>query len=339
MFRINDNFTKLPASYLFSEVARRVNAYSESHPGADIIRMGIGDVTRPLCQAAVEALHKAVDDEAAGETFHGYGPEQGYSFLAEKIARYDYRERGIEIDTDEIFVSDGAKSDTGNIGDILSTANRVAVTDPVYPVYVDTNVMGGRAGDLGADGRWTEIEYLPCTAENGFVPALPVNNPDVIYLCYPNNPTGTTLTRRQLKAWVDYCREHGALLLFDAAYEAFIREEDVAHSIYEIEGAREVAIEFRSFPRPRALPASVSVTPWCRKSSWGWMRKETRSRLTVSGVAVRPPNSTVQVTLPSAQLKRSIQKRGSVRSKKPLTTISKMPACSAKGSQRPAMRR
>lgn len=249
MFRINDNFTKLPASYLFSEVARRVNAYSESHPGADIIRMGIGDVTRPLCQAAVEALHKAVDDEAAGETFHGYGPEQGYSFLAEKIARYDYRERGIKIDTDEIFVSDGAKSDTGNIGDILSTANRVAVTDPVYPVYVDTNVMGGRAGDLGADGRWTEIEYLPCTAENGFVPALPVNNPDVIYLCYPNNPTGTTLTRRQLKTWIDYCREHGALLLFDAAYEAFIREEDVAHSIYEIEGAREVAIEFRSFSK------------------------------------------------------------------------------------------
>lgn len=249
MFRINDNFTKLPASYLFSEVARRVNAYSESHPGADIIRMGIGDVTRPLCQAAVEALHKAVDDEAAGETFHGYGPEQGYSFLAEKIARYDYRERGIEIDTDEIFVSDGAKSDTGNIGDILSTANRVAVTDPVYPVYVDTNVMGGRAGDLGADGRWTEIEYLPCTAENGFVPALPVNNPDVIYLCYPNNPTGTTLTRCQLKTWVDYCREHGALLLFDAAYEAFIREEDVPHSIYEIEGAREVAIEFRSFSK------------------------------------------------------------------------------------------
>ena len=249
MFRINDNFTKLPASYLFSEVARRVNAYSESHPGADIIRMGIGDVTRPLCQAAVEALHKAVDDEAAGETFHGYGPEQGYSFLAEKIARYDYRERGIEIDTDEIFVSDGAKSDTGNIGDILSTANRVAVTDPVYPVYVDTNVMGGRAGDLGADGCWTEIEYLPCTAENGFVPALPVNNPDVIYLCDPNNPTGTTRTRRQLKTWVDYCREHGALLLFDAAYEAFIREEDVPHSIYEIEGAREVAIEFRSFSK------------------------------------------------------------------------------------------
>lgn len=249
MFRINDNFTKLPAAYLFSEVARRVSAYIEAHPGTEVIRMGIGDVTRPLCTAAIEALHRAVDDEASGETFHGYGPEQGYDFLAEKIARHDYRERGIAIDTDEIFVSDGAKSDTGNIGDILSTANRVAVTDPVYPVYVDTNVMGGRAGELGADGRWSKIEYLPCTAENGFVPSLPVNDPDVIYLCYPNNPTGTTLTRDQLKVWIEYCREHGALLLFDAAYEAFIREDDVPHSIYEIEGAREVAIEFRSFSK------------------------------------------------------------------------------------------
>lgn len=249
MFRINDNFTRLPASYLFSEVARRVNAYIDSHPEADVIRMGIGDVTRPLCQAAVDALHKAVDDEACGETFHGYGPEQGYSFLVEKIARHDYRERGIEISEDEIFVSDGAKSDTGNIGDILSAANRIAVTDPVYPVYVDTNVMGGRAGEPGADGCWSKIEYLPCTAENGFVPALPTGNPDVIYLCYPNNPTGTTLTRSQLKVWVDYCREHGALLLFDAAYEAFIREDDVPHSIYEIEGAREVAIEFRSYSK------------------------------------------------------------------------------------------
>lgn len=249
MFRINDNFTRLPASYLFSEVARRVNAYIDSHPEADVIRMGIGDVTRPLCQAAVDALYKAVDDEACGETFHGYGPEQGYSFLVEKIARHDYRERGIEISEDEIFVSDGAKSDTGNIGDILSAANRIAVTDPVYPVYVDTNVMGGRAGELGADGCWSKIEYLPCTAENGFVPALPTGNPDVIYLCYPNNPTGTTLTRSQLKVWVDYCREHGALLLFDAAYEAFIREDDVPHSIYEIEGAREVAIEFRSYSK------------------------------------------------------------------------------------------
>lgn len=249
MFRINDNFTKLPASYLFSEVARRVKAYAEAHPGVEIIRMGIGDVTRPLCPAVIEALHAAVDDEGTVESFHGYGPEQGHAFLSEKISEHDYRRHGIDIGPDEIFISDGAKSDTGNIGDILSTANRVAVTDPVYPVYVDTNVMAGRAGELGEDGRWSNIEYLPCTAENSFVPALPVGNPDVIYLCYPNNPTGTTLTRSQLKVWVDYCREHGALLLFDAAYEAYIREDDVPHSIYEIEGAKEVAIEFRSYSK------------------------------------------------------------------------------------------
>lgn len=249
MFKVNDNFTKLPSSYLFSEVARRVRAYTEAHPEAEVIRMGIGDVTRPLCQAVVDALHRAVDDEAHGETFHGYGPEQGYDFLISKIVDYDYRRHGIEIAQDEVFVSDGAKSDTGNIGDILSTANRVAVTDPVYPVYIDTNVMAGRAGSLEADGRWSNIEYLPCTAENGFIPSLPVGNPDVIYLCYPNNPTGTTLTRAELKRWVDYCHAHGALLLFDAAYEAFIREDDVPHSIYEIEGAKEVAIEFRSFSK------------------------------------------------------------------------------------------
>lgn len=249
MFRINDNFTKLPASYLFSEVARRVKAYADSHPGIEIIRMGIGDVTRPLCPAVIEALHAAVDDEARGDTFHGYGPEQGYAFLTEKISEFDYKRRGIDIEPDEIFISDGAKSDTGNIGDILSSANRVAVTDPVYPVYVDTNVMAGRAGELGADGCWDRIEYLPCTAENSFVPPLPVGRPDVIYLCYPNNPTGTALTRDQLKVWVDYCRDNGALLLFDAAYEAYIREDNVPHSIYEIEGAKEVAIEFRSYSK------------------------------------------------------------------------------------------
>lgn len=249
MFRINENFTKLPPSYLFSEVARRVRAYEESHPEVEIIRMGIGDVTRPLCQAVVDALHSAVDDEAKRETFHGYGPEQGYAFLTEKIAEHDYRSHGIGIRPDEIFVSDGAKSDTGNIGDILSTANRIAVTDPVYPVYVDTNVMAGRAGEIDCRGCWSRIEYLPCTAENSFVPALPVNSPDVIYLCYPNNPTGTTLTRSQLAVWVDYCRRKGALLLFDAAYEAYIREADVPHSIYEIEGAKEVAIEFRSYSK------------------------------------------------------------------------------------------
>ena len=246
MFHINDNFCRLADSYLFSEVARRINAFKESHPDAQIIRMGIGDVTRPICDAAIKAMHAAVDDEANSASFHGYGPEQGYAFLRDAIAENDYRARGVEIAPDEIFVSDGAKSDTGNIGDILAKANRVAVTDPVYPVYVDTNVMGGRAGEM-IDGSWSRILYLPVTAENGFVPALPSEVADVIYLCYPNNPTGTTLTRAQLKVWVDYAREHGSLILYDSAYEAFIRDEDVPHSIYEIPGAREVAIVFRSF--------------------------------------------------------------------------------------------
>lgn len=249
MFHINDNFTLLAESYLFSEVAKRINAYKEAHPEVDIIRMGIGDVTRPLCMVAIEAMHKAVDDQADSSTFHGYGPEQGYAFLREAIVEHDYRARGIDMDADEIFVSDGAKSDTGNIGDILARGNRVAVTDPVYPVYVDTNVMGGRAGVLDTDGCWSNIIYLPVTAENGFVPALPSEVPDMIYLCYPNNPTGTTLTREQLKVWVDYARAHHSLILFDSAYETFIRQDDVPHSIYEIEGAKEVAIEFRSFSK------------------------------------------------------------------------------------------
>lgn len=249
MFRINDNFCKLPGSYLFSEVARRIAAFKEMHPDVEVIRMGIGDVTRPICPAAIEAMKRAVDDQSGRSTFHGYGPEQGYDFLREAIAEVDYHRRGIAMNADEIFVSDGAKSDTGNIGDILAPDTRVAVTDPVYPVYVDTNVMAGRAGYLGENGCWSNIEYLPCTASNDFIPALPVTAPDVIYLCYPNNPTGTTLTREQLKVWVDYARANGALILFDSAYEAFITEDSVPHSIYEIDGAREVAIEFRSFSK------------------------------------------------------------------------------------------
>lgn len=249
MFAINNNFTKLPSAYLFSEVARRVRAYSEANPGEEILRLGIGDVTRPLCPAVVEALHRGVDDEADTSTFHGYGPEQGHEFLTSLIAEHDYRRRGIAMSEDEIFVSDGAKSDTGNIGDILSVNNRVAVTDPVYPVYIDTNVMAGRAGELLPSGRWSNIEYLPAVAENGFVPELPTGHPDVIYLCYPNNPTGTTLTRDELKVWVDYCRREGALLLFDAAYEAYVTRPEVPRSIYEIDGAREVAIEFRSYSK------------------------------------------------------------------------------------------
>lgn len=230
---------QLAESYLFSKVARCVADYRASHPGVELIRMGIGDVTRPICPAAVEALHRAADDEASAETFRGYGPEQGYDFLRRAIAENDYRQRGISIDDDEIFISDGAKSDTGNIGDILSCDNRVAVTDPVYPVYVDTNIMGGRHS----------IEYLPCTAANGFVPPFPTTSPDIVYLCYPNNPTGTTLTRDRLEGWVRWCRANGALLLFDSAYEAYITEPDVPRSIYEIQGAREVAIEFRSFSK------------------------------------------------------------------------------------------
>lgn len=248
MIKVNDNFCKLPAAYLFSEVARRIDAYRKAHPEADIIRMGIGDVTCPICQAAVDAMHRAADDQLSEFTFHGYGPEQGYSFLREKISEYDYKSRGVNIGIDEIFISDGAKSDTGNIGDILSGDCKISVTDPVYPVYVDTNVMSGRAGNL-CGGRWDHIEYLPCTAENDFIPALPVENPDVIYLCYPNNPTGTTLNREQLAKWVEYALAHNALIMFDSAYEAYITEDDVPHSIYEIPGAEKVAIEFRSYSK------------------------------------------------------------------------------------------
>lgn len=248
MIKVNDNFCKLPAAYLFSEVARRIDTYRKAHPEADIIRMGIGDVTCPICQAAVDAMHRAADDQLSEFTFHGYGPEQGYSFLREKISEYDYKSRGVNIGIDEIFISDGAKSDTGNIGDILSVDCKIAVTDPVYPVYVDTNVMCGRAGNL-CGGRWDHIEYLPCTAENDFIPALPVGNPDVIYLCYPNNPTGTTLNHEQLAKWVEYALAHNALIMFDSAYEAYITEDDVPHSIYEIPGAEKVAIEFRSYSK------------------------------------------------------------------------------------------
>ena len=248
MIKVNDNFCKLPAAYLFSEVARRIDAYRKAHPEADIIRMGIGDVTCPICQAGVDAMHRAADDQLSEFTFHGYGPEQGYSFLREKISEYDYKSRGVNIGIDEIFISDGAKSDTGNIGDILSVDCKIAVTDPVYPVYVDTNVMSGRAGNL-CGGRWDHIEYLPCTAENDFIPALPVGNPDVIYLCYPNNPTGTTLNHEQLAKWVEYALAHNALIMFDSAYEAYITEDDVPHSIYEIPGADKVAIEFRRYSK------------------------------------------------------------------------------------------
>lgn len=247
MAYINDNFLKLPGSYLFSEIARRVEAFKASHPGVKLIRLGIGDVTRPLPPACIEAMHKAVDEMASADTFRGYGPEQGYEFLRRAIVENDYA--GLDIDASEVFVSDGAKSDTGNFGDILSQANTIGVTDPIYPVYIDSNVMGGRAGTLAADGHWSDVCYLPCTADNGFAPQIPDRRLDVVYLCYPNNPMGTTLTRSQLAEWVDYALANDTLLLFDAAYEAFITEPDVPHSIYEIEGARRCAVEFRSYSK------------------------------------------------------------------------------------------
>ena len=250
MAKINSNYQKLPGSYLFSEIARRTAAYTAEHPEAKLIKMGIGDVTLPLVPAVISAMHEAVDEMSRKETFKGYGPEQGYEFLRHAIAENDFRARGVEIAEDEIFVSDGAKSDCGNIGDILSVDNIVAVCDPVYPVYVDTNAMAGRAGDYdeGKQG-WTKIHYMPTTAENGFSPALPEGPVDVIYLCSPNNPTGTVLNAQQLKAWVDYANAHESIILFDAAYERFITEPGVPHSIFEIEGAKTCAIEFRSFSK------------------------------------------------------------------------------------------
>lgn len=249
MATINDNYLKLPGSYLFAEIARRVAAYKEANPDADIIRLGIGDVTQPLPQVCIEAMHKAVDDQAKAETFHGYGPEQGYSFLTEAIIKNNYTDRGIEIAPDEIFVSDGSKSDCGNIQEIFGTANKVAITDPVYPVYLDTNVMAGRTGTLQEDGHFEGVVYLPCTAENNFAPSLPTEKVDMIYLCCPNNPTGTTLSREELTKWVNYAKENDAVILFDAAYAAYITEDDVPRSIYEIPGAKDVAIEFRSFSK------------------------------------------------------------------------------------------
>ncbi len=248
MIRINENYLKLQASYLFATIAKRVSAFQVQNPQKEIIRMGIGDVTRALPAACIEALHQAVDEMAHDSTFRGYGPEQGYDFLREKIARHDYRDKGAAIEADEIFVSDSAKCDTGNIQELFATDIRVAVPDPVYPVYVDTNVMAGRTGAF-QDGRYEGLTYLPCTRENGFVPALPSEPVDLIYLCFPNNPTGAAITHDQLRVWVDYARRHKALILYDAAYEAFIRDTRLPHSIYEIEGAREVAIEFRSFSK------------------------------------------------------------------------------------------
>ncbi len=248
MIRVNEHYLKLKASYLFSDIAKRVADFSKNNPAMEIIRLGIGDVTLPLPPACIAALHRAVDDMASAKTFRGYGPEQGYDFIREKIAEFDFRSRGATISPDEIFVSDGAKCDTGNFQELFAGDIAIAVPDPVYPVYVDTNVMGGRTG-ANRDGRYEGLIYLESTEANGFVPDIPMRKVDLIYLCFPNNPTGATATKEQLAKWVKYARENRALILFDAAYESFIRDETLPHSIYEIEGADEVAVEFRSYSK------------------------------------------------------------------------------------------
>ncbi len=250
MFRINENYLKLPGSYLFSTVGKKSRDFQAAHPDKKVISLGIGDVTQPLVPAIIKALHEAVDDMSRAETFHGYSPDLGYSWLRETIAREDYKARGCQVEADEIFISDGAKSDSGNIQEIFDTSCRIAVCDPVYPVYVDSNVMAGRCGTYDKEKeRWSDVVYMPCTAENDFTPSLPSREPDIIYLCYPNNPTGASITKDRLQEWVDYASRIGAVIIYDAAYEAYISGENVPHSIYECEGARACAIEIRSFSK------------------------------------------------------------------------------------------
>lgn len=250
MFLVNDNYLKLPGSYLFSTIGKKVQAYQAANPDKTIIRLGIGDVTQPIAPAIIEAMHRAVDEMGQASSFRGYAPDLGYEFLRTAIVENDYKARGCDIEKDEIFVSDGAKSDSANIQELFAADSRIAVCDPVYPVYVDSNVMAGRTGTYdSATGTWSNVIYMPCTAENGFVPEFPKEAPDVIYLCLPNNPTGTTLTKEQLQAWVDYANQNQAVIIYDAAYEAYISEDNVAHSIYECEGAKTCAIELRSFSK------------------------------------------------------------------------------------------
>ena len=250
MYKINENFLKLPGSYLFSTIAKKVASYSKEHPDKEIIRLGIGDVTQPLAPAIIDALHKAVDEMAHAETFHGYAPDLGYEFLRSAIAKNDYQALGCDIQADEIFVSDGAKCDSGNIQEIFDGSCRIAVCDPVYPVYVDSNVMAGRTGEYDPETEtWSDVIYMPCTKENNFTPELPKETPDLIYLCFPNNPTGSAITTEELQKWVDYANEVGTVIIYDAAYEAYITEDNVPHTIYQCEGARTCAIELRSFSK------------------------------------------------------------------------------------------
>lgn len=314
MARINENYLKLKAGYLFPEIARRVNGFAQANPDARIIRLGIGDVTEPLPQACREAMVKAIDDMGDRSTFKGYGPEQGYEWLREKIAQQDFKVRGCDIDASEIFISDGSKCDGGAILDILGDDNVIAVTDPVYPVYVDTNVMAGHTGDMNDKGEYDGFVYLPISADNGFVAEIPTQKVDLIYLCFPNNPTGATATREYLEAWVKYARSHGSIILFDAAYEAFIQDPTLPHSIYEIEGARDCAIEFRSFSKNAGFTGTrcaLTVVPKSLKGKtkdgqevelWGlWNRRQSTKFNGVSYIvqrgaeAVYSPEGQIQI--------------------------------------------
>lgn len=248
MALVNEHFLRLSNNYLFADIAKKVNVFKVSHPKTNVISLGIGDVTQPLCPAVIEAMHKAVDEMSLKQTFHGYGPEHGYDFLREDILKNDFLPRGIHLDVNEIFVNDGAKSDTGNIQEIVRWDNSVGVTDPIYPVYIDSNVMIGRAGVM-ENGKWSNVTYLPCTAENNFIPQLPDHRVDMIYLCYPNNPTGTVLPKEELRKWVNFALHNDAIIFYDAAYEAYIQDESIPHSIYEIKGARKCAIEFHSYSK------------------------------------------------------------------------------------------
>lgn len=248
MALVNEHFLKLPGNYLFADIAKKVNAYKVSHPKRHVISLGIGDVTQPLCPAVIEAMHKAVDEMSTKATFRGYGPERGYDFLREAIVKNDFLPRGVHLDKDEIFVNDGAKSDTGNIQEILRWDNNIGVTDPIYPVYIDSNAMIGRAGTVD-NGKWSNVTYMPCNAENNFTPQLPDHRVDMIYLCYPNNPTGTVITKEELRKWVNFAIHNDSIIFYDAAYEAYIQDESTPHSIYEIRGARKVAIEFHSYSK------------------------------------------------------------------------------------------
>lgn len=313
MALVNEHFLKLSDSYLFADIARKVNAFKVSHPQMRVISLGIGDVTQPLCPAVVDAMHKAVDEMASADTFHGYGPEHGYDFLREAIIKNDFAPRGIHLDPSEVFVNDGAKSDTGNIGEIVRWDNSIGVTDPIYPVYIDSNVMCGRAGVL-ENGRWSNVNYLPCTAENGFVPQIPDHRVDMIYLCYPNNPTGTVLSKAELKKWVKYALANDTLILYDAAYEAYIQDADIPHSIYEIRGAKQCAIEFRSYSKTAGFTGvrcGYTVIP--KELTAVTLDGKSACRSTICGSVASRPSLTAQATYRNAPLPQYIRPRASVR--------------------------